>query len=167
MYQVQFSAASTEEFYEKLQNNAQFLFNLEQDWLANLSNAAAMIGLNMDRINWVGFYLWRREQLILGPFWGKPACTRIEIGKGVCGTAVATMQAQLVENVADFPGHIACDAASQSELVIPFTAPDGRLLGVLDIDSPELSRFNRKDICGMNRFIEILVSASEWPEVLL
>ena len=166
MYQVQFSATTTEEFYEKLLNNALFIFNLEPDWIANLSNAAAMIGLNMEKINWVGFYLWRNEQLILGPFWGKPACTRIEIGKGVCGTAVAKMQAQLVDNVENFPGHIPCDNASRSELVIPFTASDGRLLGVLDIDSPEYSRFNRKDICGMNRFMELLINACDWPEVL-
>ena len=162
MYQVQFTAANDGEFYDKLLHNASFLFNLERDCLANMSNAAAMVGLNMPRLNWAGFYLWREEQLILGPFWGKPACTRIAAGSGVCGTAVSTGQAQLVADVHLFPGHIPCDDASLSEMVLPFWDAAGKLLGVFDLDAPELSRFSESDREGMTRFLQLLVTASDW-----
>ena len=165
MFHAKFQASNTADFYEKLQHNALFLFNMEPDWLANLSNASALIGINMERINWAGFYLWRKDALLLGPFWGNPACTRIELNKGVCGTAIAQMQPQIVDDVSAFPGHIPCDAQSQSEMVIPFVAANGRLLGVLDIDSPELARFSKEDLCGMKRFLDILVKATDWPEV--
>ena len=162
MFRVQFSATDTNDFYVKLLDNARFLFNLEQDALANLSNAAALIGINMPRINWSGFYLWREEQLILGPFWGKPACTRIAPGSGVCGKAVSTREVQRIDDVLRFPGHIACDEASRSELVIPLILPDECLVGVLDIDSPEEARFSECDQQGMLDFAAILIAKSDW-----
>ena len=162
MFQVQFRAASTEEFYTKLREAVAVLSSAEQDWLANLSNAAALIGLNMERINWAGFYLLRKDELVLGPFWGKPACTRIPLGSGVCGTAAATLTPQVVDDVDLFEGHIACDSDSRSEIVIPFMDESGALLGVLDIDSPDEARFTSQDLHGLSRFIDHLVQASEW-----
>ena len=128
------------------------------DWeITVLSNAAALIWDTLGDINWAGFYLMKGGKLRLGPFQGKPACTVIEVGKGVCGTAVAEDTTQLVKNVHEFPGHIACDSASNSEIVIPIHAKDA-VYGVLDIDSPKLERFSEEDRKGLESFIYILES---------
>lgn len=133
-----------DERYTEMLQQLQGLLHGEPDWLANLANAASLIYMQMDRINWAGFYLMRGGELVLGPFGGKPACTRIPLGKGVCGTAAATQEVQVVPDVFAFPGHIACDAASRSEIVIPLIA-EGKVVGVLDIDSPEPGRFTDVD----------------------
>jgi len=112
----------------------------DKDVIASLANISAVINGYMDRINWVGFYIMKEGELVLGPFQGLPACIRIKVGKGVCGTAVAERKAQVVEDVDNFPGHIACDSASRSEIVIPIIK-NGEVFGVLDVDSPELNRF--------------------------
>ena len=125
-----------------------------------LSNAAALLWDSLEDINWAGFYLVRGGRLELGPFQGKPACTVIEIGKGVCGTAVAQDHTQLVKNVHEFPGHIACDSASNSEIVVPMHA-GGNICGVLDIDSPILARFDEEDKAGLEAFVRILESILE------
>ena len=125
-----------------------------------LSNAAALLWDSLEDINWAGFYLVRGGRLELGPFQGKPACTIIEIGKGVCGTAVAQDRTQLVKNVHEFPGHIACDSASNSEIVVPMHA-GGNICGVLDIDSPVLARFDEEDKAGLEAFVRILESILE------
>ena len=125
-----------------------------------LSNAAALLWDSLEDINWAGFYLVRGGRLELGPFQGKPACTVIEIGKGVCGTAVAEDRTQLVKNVHEFPGHIACDSASNSEIVVPVHA-GGIIYGVLDIDSPILARFDEEDKAGLEAFVRILESILE------
>ena len=125
-----------------------------------LSNAAALLWDSLKDINWAGFYLIRGGRLELGPFQGKPACTVIEIGKGVCGTAVAQDRTQLVKNVHEFPGHIACDSASNSEIVVPMHA-GGNICGVLDIDSPILARFDEEDKAGLEAFVRILESILE------
>ena len=123
-----------------------------------LSNAAALIWDSLEDINWAGFYLMKEGKLLLGPFQGKPACTVIEIGKGVCGTAAAEDKTQLVKNVHEFPGHIACDSASNSEIVVPLHSGDS-VCGVLDIDSPHLGRFSEEDREGLEAFVHILESA--------
>lgn len=122
---------------------------------ANLSNAAALLWQELETINWAGFYKMEDGALILGPFQGKPACIRIEIGRGVCGTAVAENATQLVEDVHAFPGHIACDSASNSEIVVPIHV-DGKIWGVLDIDSPIINRFTMVDQAGLEEFVRIL-----------
>ena len=122
---------------------------------ANLANAAALLWQELDRINWAGFYKMMDGQLVLGPFQGKPACTLIPVGRGVCGTAVVEDRTQLVPDVHQFPGHIACDCASNSEIVVPIHA-DGRVWGVLDIDSPELGRFTQEDRMGLEAFVRVL-----------
>lgn len=136
----------------------------EPDWLANLSNASALIWLFIEDINWAGFYFMKNGKLVLGPFQGKPACINIELGKGVCGTAAVERKTQLVKNVHDFPGHIACDSASQSEVVVPIIVND-ELIGVLDIDSPMLNRFDEEDRAGFERFTETLVKYIDWESV--
>lgn len=127
--------------------------------ISNLANASALLYDALDAINWAGFYLLTDEEsggkLILGPFQGKPACVEIEVGKGVCGTAVAEDAVMLVKNVHEFPGHIACDSASNSEIVLPIHA-DGHILGVLDIDSPSLARFDEDDRAGLRALVQVL-----------
>ena len=122
---------------------------------ANLANASALLWQEMEGINWVGFYKMTDGALILGPFQGKPACIRIPVGRGVCGTAVAEDAIQLVYNVHDFPGHIACDSASNSEIVLPIHK-NGEIWGVLDIDSPEIGRFTEYDKAGLEKIVEVL-----------
>ena len=122
---------------------------------ANLANAAALLWEHLDRINWAGFYMMEDGALILGPFQGKTACIRIPVGKGVCGTAVAENATQLVPDVHLFPGHIACDCASNSEIVVPIRV-NGQIVGVLDIDSPEKNRFTQEDQAGLEAFVKIL-----------
>ena len=122
---------------------------------ANLANASALLNDTLKEINWVGFYLMEDGKLVLGPFQGKLACVEIQVGKGVCGTAVLRDETVLVKNVHEFPGHIACDSASNSEIVLPIHR-DGRILGVLDIDSPVLARFDEEDREGLAAFVRVL-----------
>lgn len=154
---------SKSKFYNYLNLKLTGLICEEPDWLANLSNASAVLWLLLDDINWAGFYLYKNEELILGPFQGKPACTHIKVGKGVCGTAAEKKETQLVKNVHEFPGHIACDSASNSEIVIPIIKND-KLIGVLDIDSPILNRFNEDDKVGLEKFVSIIVKYVNFPE---
>ena len=123
--------------------------------VANLANVSAAIWQEMDNINWAGFYLMEGGKLVLGPFQGKPACIEIAVGKGVCGTAVAERKTQLVEDVHQFPGHIACDCASNSEIVVPIYK-NGAVFGVLDIDSPYYARFTAEDQAGMEELVRVL-----------
>jgi GAF domain-containing protein len=123
--------------------------------IANLANASALIYNTLEDINWAGFYLMSDGKLVLGPFQGKPACIEIAVGRGVCGTAVAEEKTQLVPNVHEFPGHIACDGASRSEIVVPIFM-NGQIFGVLDIDSPSYSRFDENDKSGLEEFVRIL-----------
>ena len=123
--------------------------------VANLANASALLWQELPRINWAGFYKMTDGALVLGPFQGKPACIRIPVGRGVCGTAVAQDKTQLVYNVHDFPGHIACDCASNSEIVVPIHVR-GEIWGVLDIDSPEIGRFTEADKLGLEAFVRVL-----------
>lgn len=129
--------------------------------IANLANTAAQIGLVVQDINWAGFYLWDGSELVLGPFWGKPACLRIAMGKGVCGTAAEQRQTVIVPNVHEFPGHIACDSASNSEIVVPIIV-DGDVVGVLDLDSPLHDRFHEKDAVMFESIVDILVRTCDW-----
>ncbi|HUB49124.1 MAG TPA: GAF domain-containing protein [Acetobacteraceae bacterium] len=142
--------------YDDLARELDALLTGETDAVANAANAAAAIFHALPSLNWAGFYFLRGEQLVLGPFQGRPACVRILSGQGVCGTAALQRQPVLVPDVAAFPGHIACDTASRSELVVPLLAGD-RLLGVLDLDSPELARFDALDQAGCVRLAEIVV----------
>ncbi|SDZ78443.1 GAF domain-containing protein [Microbulbifer marinus] len=151
---------SSSQFYASLNEQLAGLLSGETDWLANAANASALLYMELEDINWAGFYFLHGEELRLGPFQGKPACTRIPVGAGVCGTAVATGESQLVEDVHQFPGHIACDAVSASEVVIPLY--DGeRCLGVLDIDSPSVARFSAEDLAGLQQFARVLLDASD------
>ena len=130
-----------EKIYEQLYQMAEGLFYDERDMLANMGNLSSLLYFNLSNINWAGFYLYKNDELVLGPFNGKVACTRIAMGRGVCGTAAAENITQIVEDVHQFPGHIACDSASNSEIVIPLFK-DEKLLGVLDIDSFEKATFD-------------------------
>jgi GAF domain-containing protein len=133
----------------------------ESDALATLSNAAAHLAQSLDRINWCGFYLLRGEELVLGPFQGKPACVRIPVGRGVCGSAAARRETVIVPDVSSFPGHIACDPASRSEIVVPILENDV-LRGVLDVDAPEVGRFDDEDRKGLERFVAVLIPRVAW-----
>lgn len=126
--------------------------------IANLANASALLNQALKEINWVGFYLMQDGQLVLGPFQGKTACVEIKVGRGVCGSAVARDEVMLVKDVHEFPGHIACDAASASEIVLPIHK-DGEIIGVLDIDSPVVGRFDEVDKAGLMKVVEILEKA--------
>ena len=134
--------------YRLLQSQLLALLEDETDPLANASNFVALLNTALDDINWLGIYVLRGEELVLGPFQGLPACVRIPLGQGVCGTAAARLETMRVEDVHEFPGHIACDAASRSELVVPLII-GGQLVGVLDIDSPSLDRFSAEDQSGI------------------
>lgn len=125
----------------------------EQDFIANTANITAILYDAIEDINWLGFYFVKEDELVLGPFQGKVACTRIKVGKGVCGTCVSSKQSQLVDNVHDFAGHIACDSASNSELVLPIIV-DGKVKVVLDIDSTSFARFTKEDQVGLEALIE-------------
>ncbi|MCP2035225.1 GAF domain-containing protein [Planomicrobium sp. HSC-17F08] len=153
--QTTYSGSSLDQ-YTMLGKQLDALLEGESNLTANLSNASALLNQFLERINWVGFYLMEDGELVLGPFQGLPACVRIQVGKGVCGTAVAEKKTMLIEDVHAFPGHIACDAASQSEIVIPLIK-EGNVIGVLDIDSPELSRFTKEDQEGLELFTEVLM----------
>ena len=140
------------EQYQRLTKQAVALIESEKDYIANLSNISALLFMELENLNWAGFYLTKGDELVLGPFQGKPACVRIPMGRGVCGTAAQTNSLQRVYDVHEFEGHIACDAASNSEIVIPFTI-NGEVAGVLDIDSPNIGRFNEIDEEGLTYFM--------------
>ncbi|WP_172371123.1 GAF domain-containing protein [Sporosarcina jiandibaonis] len=142
--------------YTQLSNQLDALLSGESNLYANLSNASALLNQFFDRINWVGFYLMEDGELVLGPFQGLPACVRITVGKGVCGTSVERRESIVVPDVHAFPGHIVCDAASRSEIVVPIIKDDV-VLGVLDIDSPELNRFSEADRVGLELVVSTLV----------
>ncbi len=144
--------------YERLARELQSLLAAERDLIANAANLASLLFHSLPDLNWAGFYFNRGGTLVLGPFQGKPACVRIPIGKGVCGTAAARRETVIVANVHDFPGHIACDSASNSEIVVPIVRGD-ELLGVLDLDSPSLGRFGEEDARGLNQLIEIFLES--------
>jgi GAF domain-containing protein len=156
MFTQEHYEGNLQEKYDLLSWQLDALLEGEQNVTANLANASALLNQFLDRTNWVGFYVMEGEdELVLGPFQGLPACVRIALGKGVCGTAARDRQTQLVEDVHAFPGHIACDAASQSEVVVPIIV-GGRVFGVLDIDSPELARFTEEDARGLEKFVSVL-----------
>ncbi len=140
------------ERYQRLTKQAVALIESEPDFIANLANLSSLLFMELDDLNWAGFYLTKGEELVLGPFQGKPACVRIPMGRGVCGTAAQTNTIQRVYDVHEFEGHIACDAASNSEIVIPFSI-NGKVVGVLDIDSPSIGRFNETDEEGLTHFM--------------
>lgn len=142
--------------YETLSKQLDALLEGETDLIANLSNASALLNQFLDNINWVGFYLMRDGELVLGPFQGLPACVRIAVGRGVCGTAVSEQKTMLVDDVHAFPGHIACDAASNSEIVVPLLK-NNEVIGVLDIDSPLKARFTLEDQQGLELFVQTLL----------
>jgi GAF domain-containing protein len=144
------------ELYAQLTVELGALLEGETDFIANLANAAALLYHGLPDLNWGGFYLLKKGELVVGPFQGKPACVRIAMGKGVCGTAALQRNTVIVRDVNQFPGHIACDAASNSEIVVPLVR-DGELLGVLDLDSPKLARFDEQDREGLEKLVEILV----------
>jgi L-methionine (R)-S-oxide reductase len=150
--------------YHDLAASLAALLDGETDALANLANASALLAEALDRINWCGFYLLRGGELVLGPFQGKSACVRIALGKGVCGTAAARRETLVVPDVHAFPGHIACDAASRSEIVVPILR-DGALIGVLDVDAPAPSRFDAEDREGLEGFVRALMPRVDWGRV--
>ena len=147
--------------YRELEKQLRALLAGERDVVANCANTAALLFHSLPDLNWAGFYRLVGDTLLLGPFQGKPACVRIPVGKGVCGTAVARRQTILVKNVREFPGHIACDPNSNSEIVVPLLHP-GRALGVLDLDSPKPGRFDADDQAGLERLAAVLVAATDW-----
>ena len=153
-----------EEMYEEVALQLTGLFEDCPHVIANLSNASAVLNQAMKEINWVGFYLMEKGQLVLGPFQGKVACVEIKVGKGVCGTAVEKDEIQLVKNVHEFPGHIACDGASNSEIVLPIHV-EGKVWGVLDIDSPLLGRFDEEDKAGLEKVVGVLEKMLECNKV--
>ncbi|MER2300093.1 MULTISPECIES: GAF domain-containing protein [Pseudomonas] len=146
--------------YDLLAAQVQALFADERDFIANAAQFSAFLYNQVDDLNWAGFYLNRSEELVLGPFQGQVACVRIPFGKGVCGAAAATRQTQRVEDVHAFAGHIACDSASNSELVIPLIK-QGRLIGVLDLDSPKLARFSEADQAGLEKLAAIFLELTD------
>lgn len=152
--------------YELMAKQIRSLAEIDRDFVPLLSNAAAILWEGLERVNWVGFYLMDKGSLLVGPFQGKTACVRIEVGKGVCGTAVARDQVQRVEDVHAFPGHIACDSASRSEIVLPIHS-GGRIVGVLDIDSPERARFTAEDERGLALVVEALESVADFSRLRL
>jgi L-methionine (R)-S-oxide reductase len=159
MFTVEKASGSKAEIQEELLRQAQGLLDGERDAIANAANIAALIWHTLPDLNWAGFYFMRDGELVLGPFQGKPACVRIAVGKGVCGTAVARRTTMLVPNVHDFPGHIACDSASNSELVVPLLR-GGEVLGVLDLDSPEFERFDQSDAKAIEALAKLWVAGS-------
>jgi len=147
---------SLEEQYNTLSKQLSALLEGEEDFIANLSNASALLNQFLKDINWVGFYIMKNGELVLGPFQGLPACVRIPVGRGVCGTAAEKGETVVVDDVHQFPGHIACDARSNSEIVIPLVK-NGEMIGVLDIDSPIKNRFTEEDQKGLEQFVQTLI----------
>ena len=158
-------STSKSDLYNQLAAQLSSLLAGEGDLIANAANFASLIFHSLPDLNWAGFYFLKNDELVLGPFQGQPACMRIAVGQGVCGTAVQTRITTIVPNVHEFPGHIACDSASNSEIVIPLMK-DERLIGVLDLDSPAPARFDEEDAAGLNRLVSVLVESSEWQPVI-
>ncbi|MBM7660521.1 GAF domain-containing protein [Bacillus mesophilus] len=157
MFKVEQYKETKEKNYDLVIKQLQALLEGESNVVANLANASALLNQFLSDVNWVGFYVTDGEdELILGPFQGLPACVRIPFGKGVCGTAAATKETQRIADVHAFPGHIACDAASQSEIVVPLIK-NGKVIGVLDIDSPKKDRFDETDQKSLEKFVEVLI----------
>ncbi|MEQ2527034.1 GAF domain-containing protein [Bacillaceae bacterium CLA-AA-H227] len=156
MFKVESYGENRQDQYNLLRKQLVALLEDETNQIANLSNASALLNQFFDRVNWVGFYLSEGNELVLGPFQGLPACVRIPYGKGVCGTSASEKKTLRVEDVHQFPGHIACDAASQSEIVVPMIK-NGEVIGVLDIDSPEKNRFDEIDQENLEEFVRELV----------
>ncbi|MDX6304311.1 MAG: L-methionine (R)-S-oxide reductase [Blastocatellia bacterium] len=148
------------DLYNQLAAQLSSLLAGERDLIANAANFSSLIFHSLPDLNWAGFYFVKDNELMLGPFQGRPACVRIAMGKGVCGTAAAEGVTTIVPNVHEFPGHIACDSASNSEIVVPLMK-DGRLIGVLDLDSPLFGRFDTEDDQGLNRLVSVLIQSSE------
>jgi len=146
--------------YEDMNDFITGLLFEERDAIANMSNVASLLYHILPEVNWAGFYLFKEETLVLGPFHGKPACIRITIGRGVCGTAASSQKTQLVNDVHGFKGHIACDGDTNSEIVIPMVK-EGRLIGVLDLDSPIKARFNEEDQVALEAIVETLLAGSD------
>ncbi len=152
-------AGSKPEQYAQLLEQAEALLHDERDRIANAANLSALVYNALPALNWVGFYLYDGTELVVGPFQGLPACVRIPLDKGVCGAAARTRTTQRVEDVHAFPGHIACDSASRSELVVPLVANDGSLIGVFDLDSPEPARFDEEDQRGLEAIAAVFVKS--------
>jgi GAF domain-containing protein len=152
--------ASKPELYASLLSQLRSLLEGEHDFIANAANFAALLYGSLPDVNWTGFYLYKEGELVLGPFQGNPACVRIELGKGVCGAAAQLKQTLIVANVNEFPGHIACDSASNSEIVVPLIK-DEQLIGVLDLDSPSFARFDEDDALGLNALGEVFLQAMQ------
>ncbi len=157
LFNVENYSGSKQKDYELVIKQLRALLEGESNTIANLANASALLNQFLNEVNWVGFYLMEDGELVLGPFQGLPACVRIPLGKGVCGTAAQNQKTERIEDVHAFPGHIACDAASQSEIVVPIVK-DGQLLGVLDIDSPIKNRFDEIDQQYLEEFVKELTS---------
>lgn len=151
---------SKSDLYQSLVPQMEAVFEGEHDIIANAANFSALIYNSLPGINWVGFYFLKRGDLVVGPFQGKPACIRIQVGRGVCGTAARELATVLVNDVSKFPGHIACDPDSKSEIVVPLVYA-GKLFGVLDIDSPALNRFDNEDAFGLQRLVEVFLASCE------
>jgi L-methionine (R)-S-oxide reductase len=149
---------SKRELYDSLVGQLHALLEGELDPVANAANTASLVYHRLPDLNWVGFYFFKGGQLVVGPFQGKPACTRLALGTGVCGTAAAERKTIVVPDVHDFPGHVACDSASASEIVVPIEA-DGRLLGVFDLDSPVTGRFDAEDQAGLESVVRVFLEA--------
>lgn len=150
-----------EALYPYLKKQLASLLLGERNAVANMANASALLNMALTELNWVGFYVLHGQELVLGPFQGKPACIRIPVGRGVCGTVAQTAKAQLVPDVHAFAGHIACDDASRSEIVLPIFS-GGRLVAVLDMDSPILARFDRRDQAGLEQLARLMGESSDW-----
>lgn len=162
MFSFDVSTGSKDEIYRDLYAALDAVTLGESDQIANMANAAALIWEFLPDLNWAGFYRYDGHELVLGPFQGKAACIRIALGKGVCGTAASSLETQCIADVHAFPGHIACDAASASELVVPLVK-DGRLLGVLDLDSPLPARFDATDVAGCESLAALLSERCQLP----
>ena len=160
MFAVKKISGSKAEIHEELARQTRGLLEGERDLVANAANLAALIWDLVPDLNWAGFYFLKGGELVLGPFQGKPACVRIAVGKGVCGTAVARRASVLVDDVHAFPGHIACDSASNSELVVPLMK-GGVVYGVLDLDSPSLARFDEDDRAAFEKLVSFFVIATD------
>ncbi|AMH43245.1 MULTISPECIES: GAF domain-containing protein [Burkholderiaceae] len=154
---IQPTTGSKAEQYQELLAQARSLLADETDRIANAANFSALVYHTLSDLNWSGFYFFDGAELVVGPFQGKPACVRIALGKGVCGTAAQTRETQVVRDVHEFPGHIACDSASQSEIVVPLIAKDGTLVGVWDVDSPIVNRFDADDAQGMEALCSVFM----------
>jgi len=150
---------SKADLYRELASQLSSLLAGERDLIANAANFSSLIFQSLPDLNWAGFYFAKDGELVLGPFQGKPACVRIKLGQGVCGAGAAKRETVIVPNVHEFPGHIACDSASNSEIVVPLLK-DSRLIGVLDLDSPQTARFDQEDAAGLETLVRILLSSA-------